>query len=168
MSSFHVLFSLGGLVGAVGAGLAMSLGVRTLQHVLIITSISLLSVLFALFWLLPTESQQRKTDLTFVKPTGALFGLGILAFFGLLAEGSMADWSAVYLNHTLNTSSSIAAIGFAAFSGAMAIGRFSGDFLVNRFGPTRLLRVSGTVAAVGLGLGLLVGEPVAAILGFGL
>jgi MFS family permease len=80
----------------------------------------------------------------------------------------MGDWSAVYLTHTLHTSSSVAAIGFAAFSGAMAIGRFSGDSLVNRFGPSRLLRASSTVAAAGLGFGLFVGEPVLVILGFGL
>lgn len=168
MSSFHGLFSLGGLVGAACAGLVLSLGAGVLQHVLFITGVSLLSVLFALRQLLPTDSQPQKTNPTFVKPTGALFGLGALAFFGLLAEGSMADWSAVYLQHTLGTSASVAAIGFAAFSGAMAIGRFSGDSLVNRFGPSRLLRTSSMVAAAGLGCGLLVNEPIVAIVGFGL
>jgi hypothetical protein len=56
---------------------------------------------------------------------------------------------------------------FAACALMMAAGRFGGDRLANRFGPQQLLRASGTLAA-GLGSGLLVGEPIAAILGFGL
>jgi fucose permease len=47
----------------------------------------------------------------------------------------------------------------------MAAGRFGGDALVQRLGPRRVLRVSGAVAAGGLGLALLLGRPVAGILG---
>lgn len=47
----------------------------------------------------------------------------------------------------------------------MAAGRFSGDALVNRFGPPLLLRGSSMVAASGLGLGVLLGEPITVIVG---
>lgn len=77
----------------------------------------------------------------------------------LLAEGAMADWSAVYLRSTLRTSPAVAATGFAAFSLAMAAGRFGGDGLVPRIGPRRLLRASGALGAAGLGAALLVGHP---------
>jgi fucose permease len=50
----------------------------------------------------------------------------------------------------------------------MAAGRFSGDALVNRFGPVFLLRGSSLVAAIGLGVGMLIGEPITVIVGFGL
>jgi Na+/melibiose symporter-like transporter len=167
MSSFHGLFSLGGLVGAALAGLAMSFNTGSVQHVVTATILSLVLATLVLPGLLPSEPQQQKTGPTFVKPTGALLRLGSLAFLGLLAEGSMADWSAVYLQHVLKTSSAVAATGFAAFSLMMAAGRFGGDALVNRFGPSLLLRGSSLLAAGGLGLGVLIGEPLIAIVGFG-
>lgn len=167
MSSFHGLFSLGGLVGAAWAGLAMSYQVEAVEHVAAITTVSLLSVVYVLPCLLPSESGQSVGP-TFVKPAGVLLGLGGLAFLGLLAEGAMADWSAVYLQHTLHTSSAVASYGFASFSLMMAAGRFSGDYLINSFGSRLFLCASSAVASVGLGCGLLMSEPVAAIAGFGL
>ena len=116
----------------------------------------------------PSPPRQESRGPTFVKPTGVLLGLGVLVFFGLLTEGAMADWSAVYLHDVLGTDSATAAAGFAACSLMMAAGRFGGDRLTNRFGPQHLLRASGMLAAVGLGSGLLIGEPMTAILGFGL
>jgi MFS family permease len=50
----------------------------------------------------------------------------------------------------------------------MAAGRLAGDRLAARFGPVRLVRVSGLVAGLGLTAGLLVPSPVAAIAGFAL
>lgn len=47
MSSFHGLFSLGGLIGAGVAGLAMSFSVGDVQHVATITILSVLAVLSA-------------------------------------------------------------------------------------------------------------------------
>lgn len=168
MSSFHGLFSLGGLVGAAIAGLVMSLGIKSLQHVVATTALSFAVAVVATRWLLPSEPRRQDAEPTFVRPTGALLRLGSLAFLGLLAEGSMADWSAVYLQHGLNTSSAVASTGFAAFSLMMAVGRFSGDALVNRVGPAPLLHGSSFVAAGGLGFGILIGVPLPAIIGFGL
>lgn len=168
MSSFHALFSLGGLVGAAIAGFVMSFNVGAIQHVVSTTLVSVLIAVVLVRWLLPSAPQATASGSTFIKPTGALFRLGGLAFLGLLAEGSMADWSAVYLQHDLHTSAAAASFGFAAFSLTMAVGRFSGDYLVNRFGPARVLQASSMVAACGLGVGVLSGEPVMAIVGFGL
>lgn len=168
MSSFHGLFSLGGLSGAGVAGLEMALGIGDVQHVTTISILSALAVISVLRWLMPSPPQQGSRAPTFVKPTGILLGLGVLAFFGLLIEGAMADWSAVYLHDVLSTDSATAAAGFAACSLMMAVGRFGGDRLANRVGPRQLLRLSGALAAVGLGSGLLIGKPIPAIIGFGL
>ncbi len=102
----------------------------------------------------------------FAWPSRALLGLGSLAFLGLLAEGAMADWSAVYLHDALGATGSVAAAGFAAFAFAMALGRFGGDALVARFGSPAVLRTSSTLAAVGLGVALVVATPPVAMVGF--
>jgi len=166
MSSFHGLFSLGGVAGAALASLAMALGVGDVAHVAAAALTA--AVVAARAWrdLWPDETARGPRGPAFARPTAALLGLGALAFLGLLAEGAMGDWSAVYLRDTLGASSAVAATGFAGFSLAMAAGRFGGDRLVDRFGPSRVLRASGAVAALGLGSALLVGRPLAGILGF--
>jgi MFS family permease len=94
--------------------------------------------------------------------------LGLLALCGQLGEGSAGDWSAVYLHVNLGSPSGVAAAGLAAFSVTMAAGRMVGDRLAVRFGPVRLVRVSGLLAGLGLAVGLLIGTPAAAIAGFAL
>ena len=44
---------------------------------------------------------------------------------------------------------SVAGIGYAAFSVAMAIMRLTGDRITHRAGPMRVLRVGGALAAIG-------------------
>ena len=78
----------------------------------------------------------------------------------------MGDWSAVYLDDTLNTGPGFAAAGYAAFSLSMAFGRLFGDRLTERLGPATLVRSCGALAAVGLGVALAVGQPLVALAGF--
>src|SRR6267142_1617357 len=101
MSSFHALFSTGGMVGALGASGAMAAGSGDASHVITAAVLMLGVVALAARRLLPSEDERPGP--AFVRPSRALVGLGMLAFFGLLAEGAMADWSAVYLRETLGS-----------------------------------------------------------------
>ncbi len=166
MSSFHAMFSLGGLVGAGVAGVVVALGVSPVTHVFVAAVVLALLALTALRHFLPAEVDATPQTPAFILPRRALLGLGLVAFFVLIGEGAMGDWSAVYLSTVLGTGPGLAAAGYAAFSLTMAVGRFTGDYLVQRFGPVTLMRASGLVAALGLGTGLLLAHPLAAILGF--
>ncbi len=168
MSSFHALFSLGGLVGAGGAALAMSFGLGAAIHLIVVAGFSMGAAAIALGGLVPTPHVQGRVDPVFVRPPAALLGLGLLTFCALLAEGAMGDWTAVYLRDSLKATPALAATGFAAFSLTMAVGRFCGDGLASRMGAAALLRASGTLAAAGLAVSLLIGHASAAIVGFGL
>ncbi|MFC3738626.1 MFS transporter [Paractinoplanes deccanensis] len=94
--------------------------------------------------------------------------LGVLVLCTLVGEGAAADWSAVYLRDNLGTSSSFAAYGYAAFALMMTAGRLVGDRLVAAWGPVLLVRLSGLLAATGLGAALLIDTPAAGVIGFGL
>jgi fucose permease len=168
MSSFHGLFSVGGLVGAACAGLVIWLGASPVQHVVGTTIVALMLVGAALPSLLSENSGGSGTEPAFARPTGRLRKLGLLAFAALLTEGAMADWSAVYLRDSLASSAALAAGGFAACSMMMAVGRFAGDRVVGAFGAGTVLRGSGMFAAAGLALALLIGTPIAAIVGCGM
>ncbi|MGH2460981.1 MAG: MFS transporter [Chloroflexota bacterium] len=166
MSSFHALFSLGGLVGAALASVMLSLSIPGAAEVVGVSIV--LAVAGVLAWraLLPTHPALSSRGPIIALPRGPLLGLGILALLSLLSEGAMSDWSAVYLRASLETSASFAALGYAAFSLAMATGRFVGDPLRARLTMAPLLRLSGGIAAFGLGIALVAGQPVVALLGF--
>jgi MFS family permease len=166
LSSFHALFSVGGLAGAATAGGAMSLAVSDPQHIFAVSAAGLIVVAFVLRGLLPVAPAPRDGPLI-ARPTGALVALGLLTFLALMTEGAVADWSAVYLREGLATDPATAAAGFAAFSGTMAIGRLSGDWLAARIAPRRLLMVSGATAFAGLAACASTSDPAIAIAGFG-
>ena len=168
MSTFHALFSVGGVAGALIASASMAGGLGSAWHVALVTGTSVAVLGAALRWLLPSSSTAAPAGPVFVWPPTALLSLGLLTFCGLLVESAMGDWSAVYLRDALGTTASVAAAGFAAFSVTMAAGRFGGSCLADRLGPHALLRWSGALAAGGLAAALLLASPWAALVGFGL
>lgn len=168
MSSFHAFFSLGGLAGAGGAATAMAAGASVRTHVVAVALLGLGAVCVASKHLLSSAPVHGHGGPIFALPPAALLGLGLLTFCALLAEGAMADWSAVYLRDSLGARPAFAAMGFASFSLAMAAGRIAGDRLARLIGSGPLLRFSGALAASGLATSLLVGRPAIALLGFGL
>ena len=94
--------------------------------------------------------------------------LGLLALCSVVGEGTAGNWSAIYLRDDLRAPSGLAVSGFAAFSVAMTVGRLLGDRLAARFGPVRLVRGCGLLAATSLAAGLASNEPVGAVAGFAL
>jgi fucose permease len=118
--------------------------------------------------MLPGEADAGGRGEGFVLPDRRLVALGAIAFCGLLGEGAMGDWSAVYLDQSLGADVEVAAVAFAVFSLTMALGRFSGDRIVARFGGGAVVCGGGALAALGLGATLLIGRPGVAIVGFGL
>lgn len=173
MSSFHGVYSVGGLIGSAAGGGAAALGVSPEMHFfLVATVIGCVSVLVS-SWLLPPSGAEGARPVSkrgwARLPSGyrlALFLLGLTGLCSMLGEGAVGDWGAIYLHSNLGTSLSFASWGFAAYSLAMAAGRLFDDRFVARWGDLRLITCSATVAGVGFAVGLLVGKPAAAICGF--
>jgi fucose permease len=80
----------------------------------------------------------------------------------------MYDWSVLFMKQERASEASTAALAYASFSGAMAAGRFGGDWVRARLAPRRLMRASGVLAAAGMALGLAVPSPAVALAGFAL
>lgn len=166
MSSFHGLYSVGGMTGVVG-GLLASLGVDPTIH--LCGTALLLGIVAVLVspQLLSTNTEGVPTVPRFILPPWSLVSLGIIAFCIMLSEGAMTDWSAVYLHGTLKTGPGLAAAGYTVFSLAMAVCRFMGDRLTQRLGSVRMIRFGSTFAAAGLSLSLVIANPFTALIGFG-
>jgi fucose permease len=80
-------------------------------------------------------------------------------------EGSMNDWSPLYLRQDLGADPSVAAAGFATFSAGMAAGRLAGDALTRRLGLERLLRGGAALASLALAATLLAASVPVALVG---
>ena len=167
LSSFHAWYSAGGLAGAGTGALAAWAALDLRVHMSIAVAVALAGGLVLSPFLLRggdgIDHEQRRF---FVRPPRQLVVLGIVAFISFVAEGSVGDWSAVYINKPLHTGQAVAALGYFAFSLTMVAGRLSGDRLTTRFGPVTLTRAGGLLAAGSLTGALLIGHPVAAIIGF--
>ncbi|MEQ1683294.1 MAG: MFS transporter [Burkholderiaceae bacterium] len=166
MSGLHAMFSLGGMAGAlVCSGLHRLAVPASLQ----LTAISL-AIVPALLWAGARASGRHapgdEAQAPIAWPRGALLWVGLLTALCMVAEGAMYDWSALFVRQELRTSEATGALGFAAFSAAMAAGRLVGDRVRERFVTLMLLRGSGVLAASGMALALSVGAPWAALLGF--
>ncbi len=173
MSSFHGLFSLGGLVGAgVAAGL-LALGWTPVRHMIAMSVVLLVLTLVALRYLLPPEPKAFATGeadapLFALPRERATIILAALAFTVFMAEGSMADWTAVYLLNLPGTDAALAAVGFAVFSLTMAAGRLTGDWVVRALGRVSVVRWGSALAMAGMLLAAFSPNPYGAIGGFAL
>lgn len=171
MSSSHGFWSLGGFVGgAGGAWLIATIGAE--RQAMIVTGIALLMVLFALPFLLKDAPEPLgKSDAARVKTRliardGGLWILGAMALFSMVPEGAVLDWAAIYLSKELNAGVFASGLGFAFFAGTMAVMRFAGDGVRNRYGAVKTLRFSAVLGATGLAMGGLAPTAPLAIIGF--
>lgn len=168
MSSFHAMFSVGGLVGAAFGAWMAWIKLAPLWHFCLMSGSMAIAGCIACKYLLPGVDRIEKSEdsHSFVLPPKALLPLGIVAVAVLIGEGAMADWTGVYLHKVLGASEAVAAAGYAVFCIAMAAGRFSGDALVAWLGSEKLVRASGLLAALGLMIGLCSASPWISLAGF--
>lgn len=166
VSSFQGFWSTGGLVGAMLSGYALRHGGGTHPDFTRTAFALLVCGSLACPFLLTEPHHPEHSKRRWQMPDRGLMQLAGIAFLGLFAEGAMADWGGVYLKTSVGVSLAQAAIGYAAFSIAMAAGRFAGDWLIGRFSPVLILRTCGLLLFSGLSITLLLNVWWAAILGF--
>ena len=150
MSGFHALFSAGGLAGALSLGALLAAGAPPLLLGSAVSAVLAGLMALALPGLIARRSAAGGP--AFVLPRGRALVLGLLCFIIFMAEGAMMDWSALFLSGYRGFDIAAASLGYAAFSAAMAGGRFAGDGLVRRFGERRVMLAGTLTAAAGLGL----------------
>lgn len=167
LSAFHGVWSVGALGGAAVGSLFAGVGVPPLVHFAVIAALLGTFGLVATRWLLPREVDRVDEPAPLRLPPRPIAMLGLLAFGGLLAEGSVGDWSAVFMTRSLHTDEATGALAFAAFALTMTLGRFAGDAVVERLGPVAVMRGGGVLAAGGIGLAIAGVNPIVAIIGFG-
>ncbi|MEU5690390.1 MFS transporter [Actinosynnema sp. NPDC020468] len=170
MSQFHAGFSVGGLIGSVGAAVAASAGWTPLRHFLVAGVIGLLAVV-AIARSVPGGRPDTPVRDQVHRPVlrrPVLWLLAGVALCSAIAEGASADWSALFFVRERGMSDAAAAGAYAGFSIAMAAARLLGEPVQRKLGPYRLLGAGAVLAAGGLALAVLVPSAAVGYAGFGL
>lgn len=155
MSSFHGAWSIAGFTGALIGLLTMNLGMDTLTHFSIILVLVIINTLSNYSYLVPGKPQQTEKKSIFTKPDRTLVQLGIIGFFSMATEGAMFDWSGVYFKEIVHAPEKVVIVGYASFMIMMAIGRFTGDYVIARLGRQKTLQISGILMFLGMMISVL-------------
>ncbi|MBT2412263.1 MFS transporter [Streptomyces sp. ISL-12] len=169
MSGLHGMWSAGALIGSAGGTLAAHLGADARLHHLLAAAVLTVLGLVMCSWVLDLQpAEDEEAPPRFALPPRSAVLIGAVGFCAVFAEGASLDWSAVYLRDQLDTSAGLAAACTTGFTLTMALSRFAGDRIVDRFGAVRSVRVSGVLAALGGLLVVIGGHPAVAMTGFAL
>jgi fucose permease len=169
MGNLHGCFSLGAMAGAAMAALMLRADVAPpLQLALVGLVIAgvIRAVNAGMLDARPAPPPGGAEQRHFAWPHGLLLVIGLLIFAGMTAEGVMYDWCVLYLEQEVGMPQDQAALGYAAFAGAMAAARFGGDHLRARFTEALLLRASASLAALAMAVVLVSGDPWVSMIGY--
>jgi len=155
MSSSHGFWSLGGFIGGSAGAWVIAHWASEVQSIL--TAGIVAAIVLAAMPFLLADAPQAVAAETTAAPKTKLFPkdfhlwlLGFLALASMVPEGAILDWAAIYMQKELGSDVFVSGLGFAFFAGAMALMRFLGDTVRNRFGAVRTLRISGWMGAAGM------------------
>ena len=166
MSSCHAFWSLGGLIGAASGGYLIAVA-GPVGHALI--AVAAAAVMLAIAWKMVLIDAPHPDEVHTKQrlPRSALpWLIGTVALFSMIPEGAVLDWGALYLRNELGASVALSGFGYAAFSLAMAIMRFAGDLVRDRFGAVKTLRFCTVMSIVGLLMAGMAPNVVIAMIGF--
>lgn len=166
MSSSHGFWSLGGFIGG-GIGGALIQAQGHFFHAALVTVLAVAVTIAALPRLMADTRPQVQERPPFRLPRApVVYMIGVIALFSMVPEGAVLDWAAIYLSQERGADLATAGLGFAFFSGAMAVMRFAGDRVRDRFGAVQTLRASAAIASVALLAAGFASEPLFAVAAF--
>jgi fucose permease len=168
MSLLHAWFCVGTFSGALFGSAMAGAAVSPFWHFGTL-ALLLLALLTWCYRNLPDDRVRRvKGEHLFVVPHGPLAALGLIAFCGAIVEGSVGDWSGVYMKDALGASDGLAPLAYAGFSGMMLLARLAGDSLKEAVGARSVVACGALIAAIGIFIAVGASSIAYAIAGFAL
>jgi MFS family permease len=171
MSTFHAVFSLGGVAAALVGARTLSWGWSAPATLAGTAAVALAAALAAAPALLPraagaagaeaagAEAPVKTASGTAADPgavrarrrtPGRIWALAALALMVMLSEGVANDWSVLATRDVLHAPAATAAFAYGSFATAMTVGRLLTDRVAGRFGPVLVVRWGAATAAVGM------------------
>lgn len=170
IGSLHGTWSIGGFAASWLGAEMISSYVPPINHFLYFSTVGIIASLCVFNYLLPDPLPLEQEKTTQQKkwnwPDKNLAILGLLAFFSMVTEGTMTDWSSEYMKHIALAPVELVGYGLTAYMFTMASGRFISDYTVRRYGERKTLSVCGLLIFIGLGASVLFPHVYTTILSF--
>jgi MFS family permease len=158
MSSFHAAYSIGMALGA-GSGALFANYHTSLRPQLLLVSVAGFIALVIIAPVIlrdqPITAKQQTGKSHRQKIPFLIWLIAIVGFCGMTGEGSMVDWSAIYMHTVVGKTKAFSALAVGSFAAAMTIGRLFGDRLIDALGKKTILFCSCFAAIAGLAIVLL-------------
>ncbi|MFC1400307.1 MULTISPECIES: MFS transporter [Streptacidiphilus] len=167
MQGFYASYSLGGIIGA----LLAATGFTQLSLFGTTTALAIPVVVVASVWYAgPHELGHAVEEAAAAAarsiPWKPLLPLCLAMCVAYIADATVSNWSAKYMQDLLHTSKHMYAIPYAAYMVVMLLGRTFGDGRVQRWGSVRTVSLGAIVCAVGFGLVSVAPEQWTAVVAF--
>jgi MFS family permease len=165
MLGFHAAFSLGGIAGACAAWAGAHWHVSLLTLYAAAACATVPTALTASRWYLerpPRQEPQSPAGFSW-RPLAPLCAVMAIA---CIADSTVSNWSAKYLQDVLHGSDQLATVPYNAYLVATLAGRSVGDLGVRRRGPAAMVRYGSVLAAAGFAVVALAGGAWTGLLGF--
>ncbi|WP_336748863.1 MFS transporter [Pantoea vagans] len=164
MSGFHGMYSVGGIAGAGFMTLLLAMGVSALTGCLLAVVAVIVMVLISASGLLSYANPSEGP--VFAVPRGSVLIIGIICFSVFLTEGTVLDWSAVYLTDVRAIPVSLGGLGYTCFAVAMTMARLTGDRIISSLGRLPVVLGGALVAAAGMAMVTFIDSWPLALLGY--
>lgn len=169
MSSFHAAFSVGMALGA-GSGALFANYHYSLRYHLIYVALICIIMLAVVSPIILQNQAGNTVEKTTKEGRGKIpfliWLIAIIGYCGMTGEGSMVDWSAIYMHTVVGKTKAFSALAVVSFATAMTIGRAFGDRLIDRAGKQTVLFCSCFAAITGLSIALVFVNAPAVLFGF--
>lgn len=164
---FHGIWGVAGFIGASVGTLFIKNGIPATTQFIIVASLGIATILLSKKYLI-YKPELEKVGKTFAIPEKSLIILGVIAFFAMICESTMYDWSVVYFQKEVDNASNNIGIGYSVFMAMMTIGRFANNFLLDRYGIRNLILINACLIFSGTLIAIIYPNLTGSSIGFGL
>jgi len=158
-SSFHAVWSIGGVVGSAVTGAALSIHSPMFVTMFSWGILTIATGLVFSRFLLVSEANQQAAEQVESKSRAREFYyvilIGLVSASAAIIEGVGIDWSALFSIEKFSVSAATGGISIAVFAAAMATIRFVADKVVAKRGRIFVIRTGSALAGVGVALALI-------------
>ncbi len=151
MSTCHGMYSLGGAVSTGLAAVFFAFHLASGWQILLL-AVVLLCVLMGNRKHLLVHSELIHSRSGIKLPSFTILGISFICLVTFMAEGCVADWSAIYLKEVMHSPVAFIGLGYTGFAIAMTLGRLNGDSIISRVGGKRIVVFGSLMAATGFTL----------------
>ncbi|MEO8412489.1 MAG: MFS transporter [Ginsengibacter sp.] len=165
MATCHGMYSMGGALSAGIAALLFTFHVPSGWQIVAVASILVTVILSNRHHLLANRDIIHSRS-EFKLPSLSILGISFICMVSFMAEGCVADWSAIYFKEILFAPKALISLGYAGFSVAMTVGRLNGDMLITKLGSKNVVVAGSLLAASGFLVVVTAPAVIVAIIGY--